>query len=83
MSSTLSGWLINKRTHLDADPGSWVGALEVIDELGEILNGVNVVMGGRGNEANTRGGVTSLCDISLDLSTWQLATLTGLCSLRI
>ncbi len=32
---------------LDADPGKTVGVFQVINQLGQVLNGVNIVMGRR------------------------------------
>ena len=35
------------RDQLDTDAGAWVAGLEVVDELRQILNGVDVVVRGR------------------------------------
>jgi hypothetical protein len=35
-------------------PGLRVGTLEVVDELGQVLDGVDVVVGRRGDEAHSR-----------------------------
>ena len=37
---------------LDADAGPGVGGLEVVDQLRQILNGVDIVVGRRGDEAH-------------------------------
>ena len=38
---------------LDADPGGGVGALEVVDQLGKVLDTVNVVVGRGGDETHS------------------------------
>jgi len=55
-----------------------VGVLEVVDELGEILDGVDVVVRRRRDEADTRGRVAGLGDPRVDLATGELAAFAGL-----
>ena len=63
---------------LDADAGVDVGVLEIVDQLGQILDGIDVVVRRRGNQTHTRGGVTGLGHPRIDLGARQLAALTGL-----
>jgi hypothetical protein len=63
------------RDQLDADARGGVGALEVVDELREVLDGVDVVVGGRRDEAHAGRRVARLGDVALDLAAGQLATL--------
>ena len=63
---------------LDADAGVDVGVLQVVDQLGEIFDGIDVVVRRRGNQADTRGRVTGLGHPRVHLGARQLAALTGL-----
>ncbi|KAI3478074.1 hypothetical protein L1887_60005 [Cichorium endivia] len=63
---------------LDADAGARVGALEIVDELLEVLDRVNVVVGRGRNETDTGSRVTGAGDRGRDLVAGQLTTLTGL-----
>jgi len=47
---------------LDRNTSTGVGALKIVDKLLEIFNGVNVMMGRRTDETDTRSGVTGLSD---------------------
>jgi hypothetical protein len=67
---------------LHRNAGTRIRALEVVDELLQVLDGVNVVMRRRRNEADASSRVTGSCDGSRDLVTRKLATLTRLCPLR-
>jgi len=66
------------RDELDVDARRRVGVLEVVDELGEVLDGVDVVVRGRGDEADTRGRVPGPGHPRVDLRTGELATLARL-----
>ena len=70
------------RHQLHADARMDVGVLEVVDELREILNGVDVVMRRGRDESDTRGGVTHLGDPRIHLTAGQLTAFTGLRALR-
>jgi hypothetical protein len=59
-----------------------VGALEVVDELREVLDRVNVVVGRRRNERHPRGRVARLGDEVVDLLPRQVAALPRLRALR-
>ena len=63
---------------LHADPRLAVGVLEVVDQLGEILDRVDVVVGRRRDEADARRGEAGLGDPGIDLGAGQLAALAGL-----
>ena len=66
------------RHELDADPGVVVGVLEVVDQLGEILDGVDVVMGRRRNQPHARRGVADAGDLTVDLVPRELPPLARL-----
>ena len=54
---------------LDGDTRAGVGALQVVDELLQILNRVNVVVRRRGNQTNTGSGVAGSANLGRDLVT--------------
>eukprot|EP01137_Pigoraptor_chileana_P031731 Opistho-2@20015 len=56
----------------------WIGALEVENQLGEILDRVDVVVRRRRNEANTSRRVAGLCNAVADLVSGELTALAGL-----
>ena len=66
---------------LDRDRGGRVHAFEVVDELGEILDRVDVVVRRRRDQADARSGVAQAGDGLADLVAGQLAALAGLCAL--
>ena len=43
------------RYQLNRDPGFGVGILKVVDQLGQVFNGVYVMMGRRGDQAHPSG----------------------------
>mmetsp|Transcript_19585 Transcript_19585/g.63107 ORF Transcript_19585/g.63107 Transcript_19585/m.63107 type:complete len:667 (+) Transcript_19585:756-2756(+) len=67
---------------LHGDTRGTVGALEVVDELSEVLDRVDVVVGRRRDEADAGRGAARLCDEVRDLVAWQLAALARLRALR-
>ena len=66
---------------LDADASLGVGAAEIVNELREILDRVDVVMGRRRDERCPRPGVAKLGDELVHLVRGELAALAGLCAL--
>ena len=62
----------------DVDTSLVVRILQVVDKLGEVFNGVNVVVRGRRDEPHTGRRVAGLGDPWVDLGAGQLAALTGL-----
>lgn len=62
------------RDKLDRDSRAGAGALEIVNELLEILDGVDVVVRRRRNETDAWCRVTSPCDALADLMARQLAT---------
>ena len=52
---------------LDVDAGARVGVLQVVDELGEVLDRVDVVMRRGRDEPDARGRVPGPCDPGVDL----------------
>ena len=67
---------------LDVDTGLGVGVLEVVDELGEILDGVDVVVWRRRDKLHARRRVAHPSDVVVDLVAGQLPALAGLRPLR-
>ena len=66
---------------LHADSSRRVDVLQVEDELGEVFDGVDVVMWWGRDEADARNGVTRLGDNLVHLEARQLSTFTRLGSL--
>ncbi len=67
---------LGHQLHVDARLG--VGVLEVVDELREILDGVDVVVRRRRDQAHAGGAVTGLGDPRPHLVAGKLAALAGL-----
>ena len=67
---------------LDVDPRPRVGVLQVVDELGEVLDRVDVVVRRRADQADARRRVADLGDPGLDLVAGELAPFAGLGPLR-
>ena len=66
------------RDELHAHPRGAVGVLQVMDEFRKVLDRVDVVVRGRGDEADARGRVTHLGDGRVDLAAGELAAFAGL-----
>jgi hypothetical protein len=62
---------------LDGDAGVAVGVFEVVDEFGEIFDGVDVVVRRGRDEADAWGGVPDLGDPGVDLAAGELAAFAG------
>ncbi len=60
-----------------ASPGGWVGALEVINQLRQVLDGVDVVVRGRGDETHAGDGVPCVGDFLRHFVAWELAACGG------
>ncbi len=67
---------------LHVDAGLRVGVLQVVDQLGEILDRVDVVVRRRRDQADARRGAAHLGDPRVHLVRRKLAALAGLGSLR-
>ena len=67
---------------LDADARAAVGVLQVVDQLGEVLDRVDVVVRRRRDQPDARRRVPRLRDRRVDLGAGQLAALAGLRALR-
>ncbi|OOO00788.1 MAG: hypothetical protein USCGTAYLOR_03018 [Chromatiales bacterium USCg_Taylor] len=67
---------------LDVDTSPRVRVLEVVDELRQVFDRVDVVMGRRRDQPHRRCRVTYLGDPGIHLAARQLAALTGLRPLR-
>ena len=60
------------------DAGLPVGILQVVDQLGQILDGVDVVVGRRGYQGDARCGMAGPGHLRRDLLPRQVAALAGL-----
>ena len=63
---------------LHVDPGRGVGRLEVVDQLGDVLDGVDVVVRRRRDEADAGRRVAGAGDPGPDLGARELTALAGL-----
>ncbi len=63
---------------LHADPGVGVDLLQVVDELGQVLDRVDVVVRRRRDQGDAGRGVAQAGDLERDLEARQLAALAGL-----
>lgn len=64
-------------------PCFWVAAFEVIDQLCQVFNRVDVVVGRGADQADTRGAVTGHCNVTSHLLARQLTTLSWLGTLHM
>ena len=63
---------------LHVDPSAWVRVLQVVDQLREILDRIDVVVGRWADQADSRGGVSGLRHPGVHLVPRELAALAGL-----
>ena len=75
------GSAANLRAQLHADARRGVGVLEVVDELRHVLDGINIVVRRRADEAHAGGGVAHGGDDLVDLTPGQFAPFPGLSAL--
>ena len=80
--ATGDGAYAGLRHQLDRDARGAVGVLEVVDQLGQILDGVDVVVRRRRDQRHAGGGVAGPGDPRIDLFAGQMTALAGLCALR-
>ena len=66
------------RHELDADAGLGVDAAQVVDELGQVLDGVDVVVGRGRDQPHARRRVPQARDLGVDLVAGELAALARL-----
>ena len=59
----------------------FVCIFQVIDQLCQLLNGIDVMMGRRGDQADTRGGMTGFCNPRVNLLCRKVSAFTWLCAL--
>ena len=71
-----------RRHQLDSHLTARVDLLKIIDQLRQILDGIDVVMGRRRNQRHTLGRMAQTGNQVGDLHAGQLSTLTGLGALR-
>ena len=81
--SVTLGYAGRDRTHADlrhqlyVNPGVRVNIFQVVDQLGQIFDGVNIVVGRRGDKLNARRGTPYPSDVFVNLVAGKLAALTG------
>jgi hypothetical protein len=63
---------------LHADAGAAVGVFQIVDQLGEVLDGVDVVVRRRRDEADAGGGVAGFRDPGINLGAGELSAFAGL-----
>ena len=66
------------RHQFDMDPGRRIDVFQVVNQLGQILNGIDVVMRRRGNQFHAGGSMPHPADNFIHLVTRQLPALPGL-----
>ena len=66
------------RHQLHADARGTIGVLQIVNQLRQILDGIDVMMRRRRDQADTRGRVTGLGNPRIHLSSGKLAAFTGL-----
>src|SRR5579859_6245987 len=67
---------------LHMDSGAWVRVLQIVDELFDVFDRVDVVVGWRTDEADARRGMPGAGDPRIDLVAGQLPAFTWLGALR-
>ena len=72
----------NFSAKFDADTGLGIGVFEVMNELGHILDGVNIVVWWRADQADARRGVAQAGNVVVDLAARQLSAFTWLGALN-
>ena len=70
------------RNQLDRHARLGIGVLQVIDQLRQIFDRINVMMGRRRDQRHARRGMTRLGDPGVYLATWQMSAFSRLCALR-
>ena len=70
-----------RANQLDANARARVNLLQIIDELRQILDGINIVMRRRGDQRNPRRRMAQFCNKFRDLKTGKLPAFAGLCAL--
>ena len=67
---------------LDADVGFGVRLFQVMDELGQVFDGVDIVVGRGRDEQHVRRAMPEHGDIGIHLDRREVAAFSGFCSLR-
>ena len=70
------------RDQLDRHAGVFIGALKIVDQLRQILNGINIVMRRRRDQGDALRGTTGSGNFFGHLASGQMAALAGLRALR-
>ena len=70
------------RHQLDTDSSFRIYVFKIVDQLRQILDGINVVVWWRRNETDSRGRMSHPRYPLVDLVPWKLATLTRFGTLR-
>ena len=62
----------------DAHPGGRIGHLEIVDQLGQVLDGIDIVVGWRRDESHIGRAVAGFGDPGVDFASGQLSPSPGL-----
>ena len=65
------------RHQLHVNPGIGVNVLQVMNQLGQVFDGIYVMVGRRRDQFDARRGLPNPADILVDLVAWQLSALAG------
>src|SRR5436190_1171408 len=66
------------RDELDTDPGHRIGLLQVVNQLGQVFDAVDIVMGRWRDQRNARDRMPQMGDVGVHLVLGQLAAFAGL-----
>ncbi len=69
------------RDKLDTDPGILIRIFQVIDQLRQILDRIDIMVGRRRDQPDAWRGMPCLCHPRVNLSGRQMSALAGLCTL--
>ena len=70
------------RDQLDADARIAIGVLQIVNQLGEIFDGIDIVVRRRRDESHARRGVPRLRNPRIHFASRKLSALAGFCPLR-
>ena len=69
------------RYEFDRNTGIFIGIFQVVDQLRQIFDRINIMMRWRGDQADTRCGMTCLCNPWIYLACRQMSAFTRFCAL--
>ena len=65
----------------DGYAGVFVSVFQIVDQLGQVLDGVNIMVGRRRDQAHARGGMAGFRHPGIYLFGWQMSPFPGFCAL--